>query len=169
METLEKRLKVREGLNLMAYKDSEGYWTIGFGHKLRRSYGPKVRKLFGQRIEQLLEFRFRKPRITISLHEAEELLRQDIYHASDLFMKWKRRHCPKLKSSRSEVCVELIFWVGFTGFKKFKKMIAALEIEDHKLAALELYNSKIGKKYSTRAKCLAVLMWEGDERGLDKV
>jgi len=161
MDTLEKRLKIREGLSLEAYKDSEGYWTIGYGHKLRRGYGPKVRNLFGRRIEQLLEFRFRRPRITISLHEADELLRLDLYKASDQFMRWKCDHCPRLDVTRSGVCVELIFWVGFTGFKKFKKMTAALEVKDYELAALELYNSKIGKKYSTRAKCLAVLMWEG--------
>lgn len=129
---------------------------------MRRSYGPKIRRLFGPRVERLLEFRFRRPRITITEYEAVGLLRLDMYRASDRFMLWKRHHCPNLDVTRGEVCVELIFWVGFTGFKKFKKMGAALEKDDHKLAALELYNSKIGTKYSTRAKALAVLMWEGE-------
>jgi len=61
------------------------------------------------------------------------------------------------------VCVELIFWVGYHGFLLFRKMIAAIEKREYKLAALELYNSELGKKYSRRARELAELMWEGSD------
>ena len=161
MENLRDRLKQHEGLYLVPYKDSEGFWSIGWGHKLTSTYGPRIRKLFGAKIEKLLAFRLHKPDIELSEVEAEELLTEDLYAASDKFMRWKGAYCPQLNLTRSEACVELIFWVGYTGFLKFDKMIKAMENKDYKLAALELYNSKLGKKYSSRTKTLAVLMWEG--------
>ena len=136
-DILKKRLKRHEKLSLAPYRDSEGYWTIGWGHRIR------------------------EPGSSISIDEAEELLMQDMYYASDRFMKWKRYHCEWLDSTRSMVCVELIFWVGYRGFLLFKRMIAALERKDYPLAALELYNSNLGKHYSGRARELAQLMWEG--------
>jgi len=136
-DILKKRLKRHEGLSLAPYRDPEGHWTIGWGHRIR------------------------EPGSSISIDEAEELLMQDMYHASDRFMKWKRDHCKWLDPTRSMVCVELIFWVGYHGFLLFRKMIAALERRDYPLAALELYNSNLGKHYSGRARELAQLMWEG--------
>ncbi|RLF61803.1 MAG: hypothetical protein DRN37_00130 [Thermoplasmata archaeon] len=138
-DRLKSRLKRHEGLSLEPYRDSKGYWTIGWGHRIS---GPTP---------------------SITLHEAEELLTQDMYRASDRFMKWKRYHCEWLDPTRSMVCVELIFWVGYHGFLLFRKMIAAIEKREYKLAALELYNSELGKKYSRRARELAELMWEGSD------
>lgn len=135
------RIKAHEGLRLAPYRDTNGYWTIGYGHKMQDVPGAP----FGK--------------ITIS--EAHVLFFEDFYRANDRYLPWKRRHCPTLDLIRSGVCVELIFWVGFRGFLKFKKMISAIERENYKRAALELYNSTLGKKHSARAESLAVLMWEG--------
>jgi len=67
--------------------------------------------------------------------------------------------CATLNIARREALCELIFWVGFRGMLRFKKMRKAIQDEDYHLAALELYNSELGKKYSSRAKELAELIW----------
>lgn len=158
MKILQARLKSHEGLSLIPYRDTNGYWTIGHGHKLT---GQEA--LFsGTRLTQQLKRKWRAPNIVITEEDAQSLFLEDLYRASDRFMAWQRRHCPKLNVTRSGVCVELIFWMGFGGFKKFRKMIKAVKGEDYQLAALELYNSTLGKYHSGRAKTLAVLMWEGE-------
>ena len=136
METLTKRIKQHEGLSLEPYR-LQGLWHIGYGH------------LTGGKWE------------AISIHTADEILKEDIYYASDRFQKWRRKHCKKLDTDRCRVCVEMVFWVGFKGFKRFVKMTKAIEDQDYKMAALELYNSELGKKHSKRARTLAQIMWEG--------
>jgi len=142
MNDLMKRLKSHEGLSLAPYKDVNGYWTIGWGHRLRKWF---------------------KPNLEWTAEEADKQFLIDVFHASDEFMKYKRVHYPKLDTVRSEVCVEMVFWMGPFRFKLFRQMNKALAAGDHKLAALELYNSKLGKdpKLRGRARLLAEIMWEG--------
>lgn len=135
MEILQKNIKRNEGLSLEPYLDTRGFLTVGFGHKLKEKCGP------------------------ISLHEADELLREDLYHASDKFMRWRFSHNILIDTARARVVIELIFWVGYRGFLRFRKMLGALEKQDYHLAALEVYNSELGKKYSKRARELAETLW----------
>jgi len=141
MQTIIGRVKRHEGFSPLPYRDSLGFWTIGYGHRFQR----------GESI----------PTTAITKYDAEEILMTDLYQASDRYLRWSRHVCSSLDTTRAGVCVELIFWVGFSGFKKFRKMIAGLHRQDYQRAALELYNSDLGKNYSHRAKTLAVLMWEG--------
>jgi GH24 family phage-related lysozyme (muramidase) len=145
MQTVLKRLKQHEGLSLIPYKDTHGIWTIGRGHKLGKHW--------------------LKPHVKWTLEEADRVFLEDVFRASDQFMAWKRDHYPKLDTVRSEVCVELIFWMGLKGFAGFTLMQKALSAGDYKLAALELYNSKIGKdpKLRKRTRNLAVILWEGTD------
>ena len=135
MENLINRIKRHEGLSLEPYQDPEGNWTIGWGHKIHEPCTP------------------------ISIHDADKLLEHDVYHASDQLMTLKC--CAGLDIVRREVLCELIFWVGFKGMLRFKKMRKAIQDKDYHLAALEIYNSELGKKYSSRARELAELMWAG--------
>jgi lysozyme len=146
METLVNRLKLHEGYRLTPYRDTNGYWTIGRGHRIKKYHvwSPK-------------------PNIVWTPSQAEEQFLKDVYQASDEFMRWKRTHYPTLDLVRSEVCVELVFWMGLNAFAGFVCMHEALAAADYKLAALELYNSKIGKdkRLRMRARDLAELLWEG--------
>lgn len=142
MEALLKRLKKAEGYSLTPYKDTNGYWTIGRGHKLRK---------------------FFKPHLKWTHEQVEEQFQKDVYAASDEFMRVKRQIYPTLDLVRSEACVEMVFWMGLPTFLEFKEVQKALSARDYKLAALEVYNSKIGKdKYLRgRARRVAVTLWEG--------
>ena len=135
MEMLRRSIKRHEGFSLVPYLDTEGNYTIGYGRKLKEKCAP------------------------IRVHEAEEFLTEDIYHASDNLMRWRFNHKVSLSIARSRALIELIFWVGYTGFLRFAKMGEALEKRDFHLAALELYNSDIGKKHSKRTRQLAEILW----------
>lgn len=136
MNALKERLRRHEGFSPTPYKDDRGNWTVGIGHKLTG----EIKDVY-------------------HLHELDAFFINDVYKASNALMSCD--FVCLLNLTRREVCVELIFWVGVSGFKKFKKMIAAIRQKDWQLAALELYNSELGKNYSFRARELAVLMWEG--------
>lgn len=136
MEALTKRLKQHEGLDLEPRWDRKGKWVIGHGHQCNRNHPP------------------------ITIHEAEEFLRQDIMRCSDFFMGLPISATMNL--IRRGVCVELVFWVGPRGFLLFRKMLTYLAHQDYRRAALELYNSQLGNDYPTRASELAILMWEGE-------
>lgn len=137
METLIKRLKMSEGLRLEPYQDDKGKWTIGFGHRCSKDHPP------------------------ISIHEADEYLRQDAYKASDQYMLWKANTGLRLSRTRDEVLVDMIFWHGFAGFRGFKEMIRALIREDYDRAADEMMDSDSGRRYKTRMDELATLMRNG--------
>ena len=120
----------------MVYPDRDK-WAIGYGHQCPQDH----------------------PQITIE--QAEEYLRQDVYRASDAYMKWKAKHGLKLTKSRDEVLVEMIFWHGFKGFLGFKKMIVALLARDYETAADEMMDSDSGRRCKARMYELSVLMREG--------
>jgi len=142
MENVINRLKKHEGLSLIPYRDIYGFWTIGRGHKLGDEY---------------------RPGLVWTLEQADERFLRDVYLASDEFMRFKRNQYPFLDVVRSGVCVELVFWLGLGGFSEFKRMHRALAVGDYHLAALELYNSDIGKDPQLRGRVreLAEIMWEG--------
>lgn len=137
MNALIERLKRHESLALKVYRDRDK-WAIGYGHQCPQDH----------------------PQITIE--QANEYLLADIYHASDCLTRFP--FTTNLSITRREVCVELMFWIGCTGFKNFTRMNKALNCGDWKLAALELYNSELGKDPTLRGRAreLAELMWEGE-------
>jgi len=114
---LQERLINHEGVKKNAYQDSLGFWTIGVGRCIdaRKSEG-------------------------LSLDEIMYLLRNDIDKATkqltscDWFVT--------LDKVRQDVCVEMVFNVGFNGFLGFKKTIAAITLHDFNLAAKCLADSK---------------------------
>ena len=132
MEELKRRLKKHEGFRAKPYSCPAGHLTIGYGHNL--TYG-------------------------ITESQASDILEGDIYYASDKLMTlpWVSH----LNEPRRGVCVELIFWLGFTNFRKFKNMIRAIERDDFDAAAAEILDSGIGRDYTPRARVLADIMRRG--------
>lgn len=136
LENLIPRLKKHEKLSLTVYPDVDKF-AIGYGHQCKENHPP------------------------ITQEQAEEYLRQDVYRASDKYMKWKAKYGLRLSQTRDEVLVEMIFWHGFKGFLKFKRMISYLRDGDYEMASNEMLDSDSGTKYFTRMYELSVLMREG--------
>jgi lysozyme len=136
MKDLIVRLKIHEGLRLEPYQDVFGNWAIGYGHTCHRDHP------------------------VINPEQADAYLLDDVHKASQAVMSLPLS--AKLCQVRRGVLVELCFWVGFNGLLKFRKMLTALRQGNPKRAALELYHSQLGTKFSRRAYDLAVLMWEGE-------
>lgn len=135
MDILREKLKRSEGLRLKPYRDSEGYWSIGYGRCL---------DIKG-----------------ISKAEAEIMLEADIHHASDQYLKLPWAKVKNLNENRRRVIVEMIFNLGLGGVLKFKKMWVAIMDGDFDRAADEMLDSKWARQVKGRAVRLADEMRNG--------
>ena len=132
---LREAIKRDEGLRLVVYNDTEGIPTIGYGRNLRAGISPE---------------------------EAEYLLTNDLKKAADetvkMFHIW-----PRLSDLRREVLVNMMFNLGATRLRKFKRMHEALSREDYGSAADEMLDSKWSEQVGIRARRLAKQMRENVE------
>ena len=113
-------VKVAEGLKLVAYKDTEGFWTVGYGHELQ----PTTKDWTGYAITQM---------------QAEGLLILDLENA-----KHDAQKCPEwpvLNDCRQNAVTELVFNLGFDKWMRFRKCRLALLNQRWKEAEAELLNS----------------------------
>ncbi|WP_429234767.1 glycoside hydrolase family protein [Aeromonas salmonicida] len=111
------------------YKDSLGYWTIGYGHLCSEI------EIVGF-VNGITEL------------EADVLLMTDINEAKQQAMKW----ISTSNETVQELLIEMVFQLGITRAMKFKKFKAAIEKQDMKQAAVELKQSLWFKQTPNRVK-----------------
>ena len=125
-------VKFHEGLELKPYLDSVGVLTIGYGRNLERG---------------------------ITKEEAEMLLLNDLAISTkegESFGFFK-----DLTDNRQDVIIEMIFNLGLTRFKKFKKTIGYINQANHSAAADEMLDSKWADMVGQRAITLSNKMRAG--------
>jgi lysozyme len=132
-EAMANHLRSEEGYSPKPYKCTQGFWTIGFGHRCE----------------------FDTP--AINKEEANKLLMADIDKAYKEARKLLKGNHPE---SVEFVVVSMIFQLGPTGVSKFKKMLAKVNARDYKGASKEMLDSKWAKQTPNRAKRLAYTMEE---------
>lgn len=133
-------VKNSEGCRLEAYKDSLGYWTIGYGHKDQT--GPDWS---GQ---------------TITLAEAEALLSADLNYAQET-----AAHLPEWPSldttCRQDAVIELVFNMG-SRWRSFIKCRYGIQMKNWQVAHDELLNSEWHTQVGdTRANRIALQLLNG--------
>jgi lysozyme len=128
MSTLADRVKQNEGFRNKIYKDTLGFATIGYGHKV----------VEGDPFEEGVEY----PK-----EQLEEVFKTDLDHAQllceNMFMCDLSYDPPELLK---EIYTEMIFQLGPGGVSKFKN------------ASIEMLDSRWNKQTPNRAKHLSDLM-----------
>ena len=124
-----------EGDRLRMYQDTANppKWTIGRGHNIED-------KGISQAVSDLM---FK-----------EDIA--DVYSDIAQF-KWVR----DLSIVREAVILDMVFNLGITRFKKFKKTIAHLAAGDYYLASIEMLDSKWARQVGRRAITLSHMMKTG--------
>ena len=120
-------VKTHEGLKLQVYKCPANRLTIGYGRNLDDR--------------------------GISKEEAEMLLLNDLETSTKEAKKFE--FYENLTSNRQDVIVEMIFNLGLTRFKKFKKTIGYINQANHSAAADEMLDSRWAKQVGQRALTLS--------------
>ncbi|HEH9441918.1 TPA: glycoside hydrolase family protein [Aeromonas sobria] len=113
------------------YKDTLGFWTIGYGHLCSTSEVQKYKD-------------------GITETAAGLLLMQDVFAAEQgaLRLFEMNRHSEAVQ----DVLIEMVFQLGERKAKGFVKFKAALDSKDYKTAASELKNSSWYKQTTNRVK-----------------
>ena len=140
MSTLADRVKQNEGFRNKIYKDTLGFATIGYGHKV----------VEGDPFEEGVEY----PK-----EQLEEVFKTDLEHAQllceNMFMCDLSYDAPELLK---EIYTEMIFQLGPGGVSKFKKTFDYVKMKKFKEASIEMLDSRWYKQTPNRAKHLSDLM-----------
>lgn len=134
MNELTDIIKRHEGIRLDPYQDSLGVWTVGFGRNLQTT--------------------------SISQETADQWLAEDIQSAIDDAETFRWFH--SLNETRQAVIVNMIFNMGLTRFRGFKKTIQYLENGLFQTAAGEMLDSRWSDQVGDRALELSVMMSTGE-------
>jgi lysozyme len=138
MSKLEEMLKVHEGVRRFAYRCTSNAITIGIGRNIDPNKGG----------------------MGLSDDEVMYLLRNDIkrvYDELDSSYKW----FAELDDVRQDVLQDMCFNMGLPSFEKFRKMLAAVELEQWDRAAEEMLNSRWAEQVKGRSIKLANMMRTG--------
>lgn len=135
MSELREMIKRHEGLRLEPYKCSAGKLTIGFGRNLTD--------------------------VGITKREADYLLDGDIYISTVNIHSIFYPHAESWPHSTFDALTDMMFNLGLIKFRRFKKMIAALEAKNWNLAADEMLDSKWSTQVGQRAIELAEMVRKG--------
>ena len=133
-DRLIEELKRDEGVELKAYQDTEGIWTIGIGRNLQD--------------------------VGVSMDEAEYMLANDIDVAVGELQRtfdWFEG----LSDARLRVCINMCFNLGLTRLLGFKKFLAAMAAGDWETAGVEMLDSKWSRQVGARSTRLKDLLLEG--------
>lgn len=137
-------VKEHEGFRTEAYQDTEGVWTVGYGHNLESNDVPRKYCPF----------------IYVSRSEGDKLLREDLAAARDDAERFPEfRMIPTI--ARRNVFIEMVFNLGASRLKGFKKMLRALHAGDYGKAADEMLDSKWATQVGRRALTLSTVMRQG--------
>jgi len=128
------RVKLHEGYRSKAYQDTEGVWTIGYGTNL-------------QELEICVELA--ESWLIKKLEESELYARR--------FYEWRYLDT----EARQNVFIEMIYNMGPDRVSGFKNMLAAMRLQDWKLVATEMLDSKWAQQVGKRAETLASIMVQG--------
>ena len=132
-DTMELLIK-HEGMRHYAYKDTEGHLTIGVGRNLD----------------------------AIGISEEEALLMLSSDYDRCVVAASKYSWYSKLDNKRKQVIISMIFNLGASAFRDFKRMIGALEKLDFDKASQEMLSSSWSAQVKKRAVELSRMMKEGD-------
>ena len=141
IDSTKERIKEHEGYRDTVYICSEGYRTIGYGHRCFEDEDWQDNKKYPKEVLDLqfdIDFR-------ASAREAEA-----IYEHGNEGMN------PRVLS----ILTEMVFQLGQGGVRKFKKMLRAITIQDWKEASNQMLDSLWAKQTPSRAKKLAKMMSE---------
>ncbi|QJT71723.1 lysozyme [Shewanella phage Thanatos-1] len=143
--SLSSILRIDEGCKNTLYLDTEGFWTIGIGHKLH-SDRDKAISILERQIHRTFTG-------AISTEEIEMLFRDDLKEVRRSISKNPQllEVYNSLDPVRKMALENMVFQMGASGVAAFKKSLALMLEKDWRACALELKDSKWFRQTVNRA------------------
>jgi lysozyme len=124
-------IKSAEGLKLSVYRCTEGYPTIGYGHRCSADQ----KDITKEQAEEIFAADFAK-----AVEQVEALVGKDA------------------RQEVKDIVTEMIFQMGAAGVGKFKTMLKCIKAKNYKGASVAMIDSKWAKQTPERAKRMSELM-----------
>jgi len=144
--TTEALIRKHEGVEYVAYDDSEGIRTIGIGFNLQKEGAQRRIGALGLDYDAVFS-----GACTLTDQHCSALFSVDlddaIEQASGIVSNFSLQ-----PDDVQSVIVDMVYNLGAAGFQKFTKAIAAFEDKDYCTAAAELQNSLWARQVPSRAK-----------------
>jgi len=145
IEMASYQLRVDEGFRALAYKDTKGLLTIGYGRCL------DTHPLKGAELEHIGHDCRERP---ITTQQAEYLLQNEVAHVDRKLHELLPNLYTTLDKTRQSALINLAYNMGLKGLLGFKKTLALLEAGKYEQASVELLDSQwrrdVGKYRSKR-------------------
>lgn len=137
IDVLRKEIEADEGCKYESYRCSEGYPTAGIGHLLTE-WDEEYSEPIGTPIsEEKVQEWFEKD-VQVAINDC-----QDIFN-----------NFGSLPEDIQHVLINMAFQLGGPRLRKFKKLIASVEMEDYREMSLEMEDSRWFKQTTNRAQRL---------------
>lgn len=147
--TIQEQLRIDEGYKLTIYKDTEGFYTVGIGHLIKRD--STISKV--QAIALLDKELNRSTQGSITASEASYLFSKDLVKVQKGIASSSFGAVYKgLDEVRQSAIENMVFQLGTAGVSAFKKMWAAISKQDYETAYKEGLDSKWFKQTPNRSK-----------------
>ena len=119
-KNLKSRIKKNEGYSNKPYKDQLGFYTIGYGHLIKKKEDTYFYKTFSKKyFENIFELDFKKS-------------------VEDYYKKFNKK---KHKQNEKELLIEMIYQLGIKNVVKFKRLHLNLEKKQKYMVCLEMIDS----------------------------
>lgn len=138
IDALRKQLEIDEGKRLVVYLDSEGLPTVGIGHLVQEKDNLKLGDVISE--ERCIELFDKDVQIALA----------SCHRVFPLFSRFPEEV--------KQIMANMMFNLGETRFRNFRKMIAAVENRDWKEAARQMEDSKWYRQVKSRGKRLVSRM-----------
>jgi len=136
-DELADSVKLSEGFRDHVYMDTEGFRTIGWGHKV------------------VHEDNFEDGK-TYTKEELQEVFDNDLRKALGLARQLMEENDVRdLPTTAQHTITEMCFQLGKSGVSKFRNMWKALQNRDFNMASLEMLDSKWNRQTPNRCKKLS--------------
>ena len=137
IDVLRKEIEADEGCKYETYRCSEGYPTAGIGHLLTE-WDEEYSEPIGTAVSEEQVQKWFEKDVQTAINDC-----QDIFNDFD-----------SLPEDIQHVLINMAFQLGGPRLRKFKLMIAAVEVEDYREMALQMEDSRWFKQTQNRAQRL---------------
>ncbi len=137
IDILRKEIEADEGCKYETYRCSEGYPTAGIGHLLTE-WDEGYSEPIGTAVSEEQVQKWFEKDVQTAINDC-----QDIFNDFD-----------SLPEDIQHVLINMAFQLGGPRLSKFKRMIAAVEVEDYREMSLQMEDSRWFKQTTNRAKRL---------------
>ena len=137
MDVLRKEIEADEGCKYETYRCSEGYPTAGIGHLLTE-WDEEYSEPIGTAVSEEQVQKWFEKDVQTAINDC-----QDIFNDFN-----------SLPEDIQHVLINMAFQLGGPRLRKFKLMIAAVEVEDYREMALQMEDSRWFKQTPNRAQRL---------------